>query len=89
MLFELFNSICIKRASVTGVKAAVTEIRNKKTIFEDKKKDELANNVIDPKKNLDYDKLLIDWLDFFLASSRVSINNSGFINTQNNDGQDS
>lgn len=68
MILELFNCILANKANTTGIKAAVAEIQNQKTISKEKKKDELTQDVTNSKENFDPNNLLIDWLDSFPAS---------------------
>ncbi len=68
LLLELFGGILANRASATGIKAAIAEIQNEKTIFEDKIEDEPAEDVTDPQENSDHDNSPIEWLDSLSAS---------------------
>lgn len=51
LLFELFDGILVNGTSATGIKAAIAEIHNIKSISEEEKKDELAQDVTDLQEN--------------------------------------
>ncbi len=55
LLLELFDGILANETSATGIKTAVAEIQNEKTISEDEMEDEPAEDVTDPQKNSDND----------------------------------